>query len=648
MYSKEEMQELVDKLNKYAYEYYVLDNPTVADIEYDRLYDKLLDMEKTLGIVLPDSPTKRVGGEILEGFEKHTHKVPLYSLDKVNNYPALKNWVEGVKKDYPTADFSLEYKFDGLTICCEYNNGHFVSAATRGNGRVGEDVTKQVLTIKSLPLSINFKGNVIVQGEGIMLLSELEKYNKNASEPLKNARNGVAGAIRNLDPKETERRNLVIFFYAIPYIEDNSIKSQIDVLHFLQNNHFKTCDFFKILDNYNDIEKNVKLIDENRHSLDFLTDGAVLKVNDYKIRSEMGETIKFPRWAMAFKFKAEEISTELKNVVWQVGRTGKITPIAVLDPVTLAGALISRATLNNFSEIIKKKLSLHSRVFIRRSNEVIPEITGLAEDTKSSTPIIKPIFCPCCNTKLDEVGPNIFCPNFYGCEDQIIQRLTHFTSKEAMNIDGLSIQTIKLLLIKYNCKNYSDIYKLSKNDISTLDKFKDKKTENIYKAIQKSKNVNFSNFIYAISIDGVGKKTAKDLADRFINLQNLENAKIEDILSIQDIGDVIANNIYSYFKDPIKIKEINELISLGVNIKNSVSIVGGKLVGKKFVITGTLSQSRNFFVDIIEKNGGQVLSTVSKSCDYVLVGDDPGSKYAKAISLNIKTINELEFNDLIK
>ena len=433
--SKEkEIKELIKVINKHNYNYYVLDNPIIADKEYDKLYDKLVALEKETNIVLPDSPTNKVGGStLLKGFKKHTHKVRLYSLNKCQSINELKDWINDVENLYGKQEYSLEYKYDGLTIVATYNNGKFVSAATRGNGFIGEDVTNQVLTVKTLPLTIPYKGELIVQGEAMMRLSVLKEYNKTATEPLKNARNAAAGAIRNLDVMVTSMRNLDIFFYGIVYC-DKEFKTQDEMHSFIIENGFSTFNYFKILNNTSDIISEIEKIDENKQNLDILIDGAVLKINNVLIRNDIGYTAKFPKWTVAYKFEAQELSTKLKNIVWQDGRTGKLTPIAEIEPVELAGATIRRATLNNYGDILRKDVKINSNVFVRRSNEVIPEILGVAEHFKESYTPPKPTKCPCCGSSVVEIKSNIYCPNKNGCMDQIIDRLSHFASRNAMNI----------------------------------------------------------------------------------------------------------------------------------------------------------------------------------------------------------------------
>lgn len=641
------IQQLVEEVNKHVHNYYVLDNPTISDFEYDKLYDELVELEKKTGVILPNSPTIRVGGNTLKGFKKFKHYTPLYSLDKCQNYSGLEKWVDDIKKEYPAASFSLEYKFDGLSIVVEYENGFLKRAGTRGNGRVGEDITAQVKTIKSVPLKIPFDKKVIVQGEGVMTLSNLKKYNKIAAEPLKNARNAVAGAIRNLDPKETAKRNLDFFAYSIGHIEQKDFKTQFESMEFLSENNFKTSDFFKVFTKVEDIILEIEKVKEIKSDLDMLLDGMVIKVNELGIREEIGWTTKFPKWAIAFKFEAEEVSTILKDVVWQVGRTGKLTPIAQIEPVELAGATISRATLNNMGDIARKKVKIGARVFIRRSNEVIPEILGLAEEYEDSRVIKEPEKCPSCGGEITEIGANLFCTNI-DCPQQIRYSLTHFASKEAMNIEGLSNKTIKLLFNKLNIRKISDIYDLKYSDFDGLEGFKDKKINNLLNAIEKSKEVNLSQFLYALGIKEVGVKTAKDLARNFKSLDNIMELELEDLLKVRDIGVVVAKSIYDYFRNDKNIQEIENLFNKGVFIKKETVDSDSKLYGKTIVLTGGLKNySRLEATKILEKLGAIVNQNVGKGTDIVLAGENAGSKLKKAQQLDIEIITETEFEKII-
>ena len=647
----DEMKNLVDKLNDYAYRYYVLDTPIISDAEYDKLYDKLVELEKSTGIVLPNSPTQRVGDTVLSNFKKVAHKMRLYSLDKCQSKQSLLAWLNDTLEKEKNVDFTLEYKFDGLTIVCTYKDGYLKSCATRGNGIVGEDVTLQVKTIKSVPLSIDFKGELIVQGEGMITLSNLKKFNqKYPNDALKNARNAVSGAIRNLDPKETAKRNLDWFCYNVLYAEGKSFSTQIEMFDFLNKNGFLISPY-KHFKNPNDILKEIDKVDKEKSNLDILIDGMVVKINQLNLRDEFGYTSKFPKWAMAYKFEAQELSTILKDVIWQVGRTGKITPIAIIDPVNLSGATIYRATLNNYMDILRKNISIGSRVFVRRSNEVIPEIMGLAEQLEGSKPIIKPKVCPSCKTPLVQIGALDFCPNSDSCPEQIIDRITHFATRNAMDIEGFRDSTAKLLYDTKLVKDVADLYSLKEEDLLKLPLFKEKKARNLLDAIEKSKDVELSNFIYSLSILNVGIKTAKDLAKYFRTLDDLKNATEEDLAKIRDIGDVVAHSICEYFSNEKNLSLIDRLLKSGVKIKNSSQAGNnsGIFEGKTFVLTGTLeSYTRAEATALIEKNGGQTSSSVSKNTDYVLAGKEAGSKLSKAQSLGIKVIDEQTFKNLLK
>ena len=645
-------EELVKILNEYAYHYYVLEKPIVSDYDYDVLYDELVLLESQTGIILPNSPTQRVGGEILKGFNKVTHPVKLYSLNKCNDNDGINKFVDDVKKVVNNPKFVVEYKFDGLRIIAKYKNGQLVQASTRGNGIVGEDVTEQVKTIKSVPLSIDYKGELLVAGEGIITLPNLEKYNKTAEEKLKNARNAVAGAIRNLDPKVTAKRNLDVVFYDIISIEDEKLlSSQTEVNNFLKQNKFLTGKLFEVCNSAEQIQNVASKVDKVKAKLDILIDGLVIKLDSIKQREELGFTAKFPKWAIAFKFEPQELTSTLRAVEWNVGRTGKITPIAHIDPIELTGATVSRATLNNYDDILRKQVKLNSLVFVRRSNEVIPEILGLAQDREDSTIIEKPTVCPCCGENVTEVGPNIFCTNL-NCPDKVVGVLSHFATRNCMNIDGLSDKIIKTLYENCNTKTFADLYKLTKEDLVGLEGFKDKKINNLLTSIQNSKNVNFNNFIDALGIDGVGEKTSKDLAKKFGCLNNLKNASLEDLIAIQDVGEIIAQNIYNYFKSQQNLEIIDQLLSLGVNIisqqKKEVS-EENFFYNKKVVLTGTLQNyKRADATKIIEDLGGEVVSSVSKNTDLVLAGSDAGGKLQKANALGVKVISEEEFETLIK
>ena len=638
------MKILIEEINFHNYNYYSLDNPTISDAEWDKLYDELLFLEDKLKIVLPNSPSQRVGGETLEKFVKHVHKVPYYSLEKSNTQTRLTDWFNNIKQEIPSASFVVDYKYDGLTISLTYKNGVLVNGATRGNGLVGEDITEQVKTIRTVPLTIDFKGELIVQGEGIMKLSELKKYNETAQEPLKNARNAAAGAIRNLDPKVTKSRNLDVIFYAVNYIEGKQFDTQIEMLNFLKENKFNINNNIWHYDNFEDLYKKINEIDNQKYDLDFLIDGAVIKLNDVKQREIFGFTSKFPKWAIAYKFEAQELSTKLNDVVWQVGRTGKLTPIGLIEPVELAGATVKKATLNNYQDILRKQVKIGSYVFVRRSNEVIPEILGLARDCENSLEILPPTKCPSCGYDLTVVGPNLFCTNYY-CPEQIEDRITHFASRDAMNIEGISEKTVGQFRQKLGVQSVADLYTLTKEQLLSLDNFKEKKVNNYFNAIEKSKNIPLEKFIYALGVTNIGKKAAKDLVKHFGTFENIKNATVEQINQIFDFGLIMAQSVYDYFHNQINIDLIDRLINYGVVINESSNkLQSDKFQNLTFVLTGTLSSlTREQASKMIEDNGGKTASSVSKNTTYVLAGENAGSKLEKAQKLGVKIISEAQF-----
>ena len=645
------MKDLVKVLNNYSYQYYVLEQPIVSDYDYDVLYDELLALEAQLGIVLPDSPTIRVGGDVLDGFKKVEHKQKLYSLNKCNDFDGIEKFVQDVREFVTSPKFVVEYKFDGLRIIAKYSGGVLVQASTRGNGLVGEDVTEQVKTIKSVPLVIDYKGELTVAGEGVITLQNLAKYNEKAEEKLKNARNAVAGAIRNLDPKVTAKRNLDVVFYDIISIDDSAhLSTQQEVNAFLKANKFLTGKLFEVVSTSSEIKSIADKVDKIKETLDIQIDGLVIKLNSLKDRDELGYTAKYPKWAIAYKFAPVELTSTLRAVEWNVGRTGKVTPTAVIDPIELAGATVTRATLNNYDDILRKKVKLGSLVFVRRSNEVIPEILGLAQEGENSQEIELPAFCPSCHSILTKKGPNIFCEN-KNCRDKIIAKITYFASRGCMNIDGLRDKIVAQLYDSGIVSSIADLYRIKEQDLLSLEGFKDKKVSNILSSIQKSKNVDLANFVDAISIDGVGSKTSRDLARRFGTFDAIKNATKESLLSISDIGEVIADNIVSFFASQDNQKELEELFALGVTINNLEQKeldTSNFFYGKKFVLTGTLnSYKRDDAAKIIEDNGGSVSSSVSQNTSYVLYGAEAGSKLDKARALGVPLLTEEEFVKII-
>ncbi len=645
------MRELVDVLNKWAHEYYVLDDPSVSDREYDRLYDELRDLERETGVVLNDSPTRRVGGEPVKGFERHTHIARLFSLDKAVSADELSAFFARVEKA-GNATYTVEYKYDGLTVCLTYENGEFVRATTRGNGVEGEDVTAQVLTISSFPLKISYRGTLEVRGEAVIRLSVLEKYNEaHPEEQLKNARNAAAGAIRNLDPKVTKTRRPEILFYDVNYMSEGALSSQEEAREFLKKEGFRVFPYFRKCNSVEEVQACIDEIEVGRRTLDVLTDGAVVKVNEERIRSDMGATDKFPRWAIAYKFEAEEAETTVMRVFWQVGRTGKLTPLAEVEPVDLGGATVRRATLNNYGDLTKKDVKVHSRVLIRRSNEVIPEILGAVSHVEGSVPVEKPKNCPYCGNAVTETGANLFCSN-KGCPPRVIQRLTHFCSKNAADVEGMSEATLTVLFEKRNVKNFSDLYLLTREsfmqDGNYWEGFKEKKVSNLLEAIEKSKKIPLDRFLYALGIDGIGRVAARDLA-AFGSVEAVARLTYEQLLEIEDVGEVTAQSVLEYFQDENNLKELERLFQAGVEPFVTVRVSQGIFTGESVVLTGSLAtMSRTEAQKRIEALGGFCQSSVSAKTTLVVAGGKAGSKLDKAKKFGIRVIGEEEFVKLLE
>ena len=640
----EEMRALVNQLNEYAYQYYVLDNPTVSDKEYDVLYDRLLAMEKETGVVLENSPTQRVGGAVLEGFAKHTHLAPLYSLDKAKTKEELLEWEVRLKKLVrPGQLYTLEYKFDGLTLNLTYEGGRLVGAATRGDGTTGEEILEQVKTIRSVPLTIPFSGRMEVQGEGIMHLSTLAEYNKTAKEPLKNARNAAAGALRNLDTKVTEQRHLDAYFYNVGYIEGRDFANHQEMIAFLKENKFKISPFERVYPSMEALFADLDQVERDRDKLDFLIDGMVIKIDDFASREEAGYTQKFPRWAVAYKFEAEEVTTVVEDVLWDVGRTGKLTPTAVLEGVEIGGATVRRATLNNYEDILRKKVRLGCRVFVRRSNDVIPEILGAVEEREDLPMVPKPEACPACGARLEPIGPNLFCPNTLSCKPQLVARLVHFVSRDAMNLEFLSEKTAELLFRERHIADVGGLYDLTEEMLLTLPGFKEKKAANVLAAIEKSKTPQLANFIFALGINNVGKKTAHDLAETFGTFEALKKADFESLVAIRDVGDVVAQCILDFFASPQVEATLEKLSARGVK-PQPFHKREGVFSGKNVVITGTLAgMGRSEAAELVRRHGGNIQSGVGKSTDILIAGEKAGSKLEKARTLSTTVLSQEEF-----
>lgn len=650
---EQRIRELVDKLNEYSKAYYVLDAPKISDKEYDELYDELLRLEEQSGIILPDSPTQRVGGDPLPCFEPHTHIHRLWSLDKVRTREDLIDWGRRVERiaesqHLPRVKYALEYKFDGLTINLTYEGGRLITGATRGNGIVGEDITPQIKTIRTVPLTIPFKGKMEVQGECYMKLSVLDEINKTTDEKLKNARNAAAGALRNLDPRITAKRRLDCYCYNVGYIEGKKLETQDEMLGFLRENGFTVSDYLVFCDDIETVCDEIDKAEESRPHLDFLIDGMVVKVRDFATREALGATEKFPRWAMAFKFAAEETTTTVRDITWEVGRTGKLTPRASFDPVELAGATIRHATLNNFDDIQRKRVGIGSRVFIRRSNDVIPEILSAVEGDVPERQVEKPTVCPACGAHVESRGAHLYCTNSLSCAPQIAGRLAHYASRDAMDIDTFSEKTAALFVEELKLKSIPDLYDLGPQDYMGLQGFGERRINNLMAAIERSKDCTLGAFIFAIGIPNVGAKTAKDLARRFGTIVALRSATVEQLTEVPDVGEIVARSIVEFFADPSIATQVDRLLAHGVKPRPEEVQQDSPISGKAIVVTGTLEKlDRRQAEALIESLGGKAAGSVSKKTDYVLAGESAGSKLTKARELGVRVLNEQEFFELI-
>ena len=640
------MKELVEKLNRYAALYYEEDAPVISDAEYDAMYDELRALEEREGYTLKNSPTHRVGGAPQKKFEPSRHLLRLYSLDKCKTEGEIAEWYDRIVKAVgKEPEITAEYKFDGLTLNILYEGGKLVKAATRGDGVTGEEVTAQVKTIAGVPRTISYTGRIEIQGEGIMRLSALAAYNAKSDEPLKNARNGAAGAIRNLDPAVTASRNLSFMAYNIGY-SDRHFASQREMHDFLVKEGFETESDFTVLKGADAAFAFAEKVGELRPTLDFLIDGVVFKVNDTALRDEIGYTEKFPKWAIAYKFKADEMTTVLRDVVWQVSRSAKLNPLAVLDPVDIGGVTVRRATLNNYGDILKKKVKIGDRVFIRRSNDVIPEIMGVAEEAPDAKEVEKPTVCPACGAPVREEGAFLYCTGEH-CAPQIVSCLDHFASKDAMDIDGFSEKTAEQFYNELHMTSPVGLMRLKKEDIVGLERFGDKKADNLIAAIAAAKDTTMDRLLFALGIDGIGKKTAKDLAARFGTFEALEKADRDALTAVDGIGEILADNIVSYFANEDNLRLIADLFASGVTVREAEK-KSGVFEGMRVVLTGSLpTYKRGEATALIEENGGEVASSVSKTVDLVLAGSDAGSKLEKAQKLGIRIIDEEEFKRML-
>ena len=652
------MNELIEKINKASYEYYVNDNPTITDQEYDDYYNELLRLEeKYPELKRNDSPTLRVGGQVVDKFEKVTHETPMLSFDDIFNEDEVVTFDERIRKTCPNATYTLEPKMDGLSGSLLYKNGILVRAATRGDGLIGENITHNVKTIKSVPLKLNKDIDIEVRGEIYMSKKSFEKCNeerKQRGENLfANPRNAAAGSVRQLDSSIAARRNLDFMAYFLPNPDKYGIKTQDESLAFLKELGFKNnYKLNGIANNVSDIISYIDNLSIKRESLPFEIDGVVLKVNSLDDEAKLGFTERVPRWGIAYKFPAQEVLTTLKEIKFTVGRTGKITPNAIFDPVHVAGSIVSKATLHNEDYCILKDVRVGDVISIRKAGDVIPEVVEVKKERRKGNeePFKMTEECPICGSKLvknkdDEA--NYYCVNPH-CDAKRIESLIHFASRDAMNIEGFGDEIIEDFYNLGYLKHVDDFYRLEryKEELMELEGFGEKSINNLLDSAENSKSNSLEKLLFALGIRYVGAKTGKLLALNFKNIDNLINASYEDLINIKDIGKSIANSLYDYFRKEENIELINKLKALGLNMNylGKEVIESDLFNGKTFVLTGTLSKySRDEAKEKIELYGGKVTSSVTSKTDVVIVGDAPGSKYDKAKSLNITIWNEEEF-----
>ncbi len=652
------MDELIEKINKASIEYYVNDNPTITDQEYDDYYNELLRLEKKYPeLKRSDSPTLRVGGKVVDKFEKVTHDTPMLSFDDIFNEDEIVLFDERIRKSCPNASYTLEPKMDGLSGSLLYKNGVLVRAATRGDGLIGENITHNVETIKSVPLKLNKDIDIEVRGEIYMSKASFEKCNKerekNGENLFANPRNAAAGSVRQLDSKIAAKRNLDFMAYFLPNPEKYGIKTQDESLAFLKELGFKTnYKLNGLAKGVNDIINYIDDLGNKRPDLPFEIDGVVLKVNSLDDEAKLGFTERVPRWGIAYKFPAEEVLTTLKEIKFTVGRTGKITPNAIFSPVHVAGSIVSKATLHNEDYCLEKDVRVGDVISIRKAGDVIPEVVEVKKDRRTGNEVLFKMIenCPMCSSKLVKEDANYFCKNSL-CPARKIEGLIHFASRDTMNIDGLGERIIEDFYNMGFIKSISDIYLLSnhKEDLIELEGFGKKSVNNLLNSIENSKNNSLEKVLFALGIRHVGKKTAKIIAKKYKTIDNLINASEEELTSVNDIGEIIAKSIKEYLNDSNNLNLIEDLKKLGLNFEYKNEGEDDKLSGMTFVLTGTLEKyKRDELTKILEDKGAKVTSSVTKKTTGVIVGDKPGSKYDKALKLGITIYNEKDVENIIK
>ena len=663
--AKEEILKLRKQLEIWANKYYDEDNPEVSDYEYDMTMNKLKALEKEFPeLVTKDSLTQKVGGHVKEGFEKVEHEVPLQSLQDIFSFGELEEFKERVYKaakennlKEDDVKFVVETKIDGLSAALEYKDGKFVRGATRGNGLVGEDVTENLKTIKTIPKELPEPINIIVRGEVFIGKKEFEKMNEerelNEEKTFANARNAAAGSLRQLDTKITKKRPLDIYIFNVQKIEGKEFNSHFEELKYLKKLGFNVNPVLIPCNNIPEAIDAINKIGEEREELTFGIDGAVIKVDDLKLREKMGTTSKVPRWAIAYKYPPEKKETKLKDIICQVGRTGAITPMAILEPVKVAGSTISKTTLHNEDFIKEKDIRVGDTIVVQKAGDVIPEILEVKKEKRDGTEQVfeMPKVCPVCGAPVvREEGEAVSRCIGIECPAKLVRNIIHFVSRECMNIDGLGDKIIEQLINRNLISNIADIYFLKFEDIATLKKNGQKFTQNLIEAINNSKNNDLYRLIAALGIRHIGKKAAKTLAKKYKTMDSLINASLESLAMTDDIGEISANSIYEFFRQDQTIDLINRLKEANVNMEAlDTEDIDNRFEGKTFVLTGTLERfTRKEASDLIEKHGGKTSGSVSKKTDYVLAGEDAGSKLTKAQNLGVEIITEEQFEEMMK
>ena len=655
---QERVEYLKNELNKHNYNYYVLDNPTISDYEYDMLFSELKEIENNNPeLRTPDSPTQRVGS-ISTGFEEYRHQYRLYSLDNSYNAEDLRKWYERAQKEYGKTDLELvcELKIDGLAIALNYQNGVFTTGVTRGNGIIGENITQNLKTVKAIPLKLFEDVNIDVRGEIYMPISSFNKLNeeslKNNEKIFANPRNAAAGSLRQLDSTITAKRDLSMFTYTVILPDgNNTIKTHWDSLQYIKKLGFKTNPNIRLVKDIDGAIQFCKDWETKRFELDYATDGVVIKINDFAVQNELGFTARAPKWATAFKFPPEEISTTLESIEIGVGKTGAITPVANLTPVLLAGSTVARASLHNFDEIERLDVRIGDKVFIKKAAEIIPKVVKVVDDEQHylRQKYIPPKECPICHSELEYREGEVvaYCSN-ENCPAVSKAKLEYWVSKEAMDIDYIGPSVIEQLYNLNMVKTPADFYKLSQQDFMQLDLVKEKSAYNMFNSIQNSKNRPLSKFITALSIRHVGKETADILVNELGTLENIISADVETLSKIEGIGEKIALSIYEFFKSQKNIDLLNDLKNNGVIPSEVSQKQSDELLGMTFVLTGTLhSMTRDDAGAKIKERGGKTSSSVSKKTSFVIAGDNPGSKLDKATTLGVKILSEDEFLTMI-